>query len=109
MPTPEGLVLKAVCAYLDLQERLGRCWYWRQNNGGVWHPTRQVFLKPNGAGHKDGVPDIGLVIQGRFYAIECKSATGRQSEGQKRFEDGIIRVQGRYLVVRGVEDLEPLF
>jgi hypothetical protein len=25
--TPEGQVLKAICAYLDLQERLGKCWY----------------------------------------------------------------------------------
>jgi hypothetical protein len=76
--TPEGQVLKAVCAYLDLQERLGRCWYWRQNNGGVWHPTRQIFLKPDGLGHKDGVRDIGLVIRGRFYAVECKSVVDAQ-------------------------------
>jgi hypothetical protein len=107
--TPEGQVLKAVCAYLDLQERLGRCWYRRQNNGGVWHPHKTVFLKPNGSGHKDGVPDIGLVIQGRFYAVECKSATGRHSDGQKRFEAGLVKCQGQYLVVRSVRDLESLF
>jgi hypothetical protein len=60
-------------------------------------------------GHKDGVPDIGLVIKGRFYAVECKSSTGRQSEGQKRFESGLVKADGQYLVVRGVEDLERLF
>lgn len=56
MATHEGLVLKAVFAYLDIQERLDRCGYWRQNNGEVWHPSRQIFLRLNGAGHKDGVP-----------------------------------------------------
>jgi hypothetical protein len=75
--TPEGQVLKAVCAYLDIQERLGRCWYWRQNNGGVWHPTRQIFLKPNGSGHKDGVPDIGLVIAGILNRLLGVSRIGK--------------------------------
>jgi hypothetical protein len=55
------------------------------------------------------VRDIGLVIKDRFYPVECKSATGRQSDGQKRFEAGLVKCQGEYLVVRSVQDLELLF
>ena len=110
MPTPEGLVLKAVCDYLALQERLGRCVFWRQNNMTNFDSRRKIFLKPKGSGYKHGVPDVLVCLPGgRMVCVECKSDVGRLSQGQKDFKALIEGCGAVYLVARGVTDLEPLF
>jgi hypothetical protein len=107
--TPEGAVLKAVCEYLAMQERLGRCWFNRQNNGGVYDAKRGVYRLPNGVGYKHGAPDIVACIGGRYVALEVEASKGVQSEHQKSFRKVWRGRGGLYLVVRGVEDVEPLF
>ncbi len=111
MSTPEGRVLKAVCEYLALQERMGRCVFWRQNNGATYDPRRKTYRATTGAGFKYGVPDVCLVKapSGRFYALECKSMTGSLSQHQKTVKAAVEAAGGVYLVVRGVSDVEPLF
>jgi hypothetical protein len=108
--TPEGRVLKAVCDYLALQERLGRCVFWRQNNGATFDHRRGVYRTPNGAGAKAGVPDVAVILNGgRFVAVECKSMSGRLSDGQKAIKSALEGVGAVYVVARGVRDIEPLF
>jgi hypothetical protein len=111
VPTPEGLVLKAVCTYLALQENLGRCVFWRQNNGGTYDPRRKVFRAVTGVGYKYGVSDVCLLLapSGRFAAVECKAAKGVLSEHQKTLKKAIEAVGGIYIVARGVGDIEHLF
>lgn len=100
--TPEGAVLRAVCEYLLRQERMGRLWFHRTNNAGTFDPTRGFYRKPNGAGYKDGVPDVECVVAPsvRYVAFECKAERGRQSETQKAAQAAVERMGGVYVVAR---------
>jgi len=54
-----------------------------------------------------GWPDItGLLPDGRFIGVECKSSTGRQSPAQTRMEEEIRRRHGIYILARSIEDVE---
>lgn len=62
---------------------------------------------------KFGVPGtadiVGLIApSGRFLAIEVKSATGRQSYDQKRFERVITAMGGVYVLARSVADVDAV-
>jgi len=74
---------------------------WRNNSGTLWTNGQPVsFGYP-------GSPDIiGILPDGRFLGVECKSPTGRQSKKQKAFEQKVKSNGGAYLLVRSVEDLE---
>lgn len=75
---------------------------WRQNTGAAMVKGRMVrFGVP-------GCADILGVISpsGRFLAIECKKATGRQSEDQKRFERMVTSMGGLYVLARSVADVD---
>lgn len=103
-------MLKAVCDYLSLQEKLGRCVFWRQNNGATYDPRRKAYRTPNGSGYKPGVPDVLVCLPGGFVAcIECKSDVGRLSQAQSDLKSALERLGVIYLVARGVTDLEALF
>jgi hypothetical protein len=54
-----------------------------------------------------GWPDItGLLPDGRFIGVECKSPTGRQSPAQSRMQEEIRRRNGVYILARSIEDVE---
>ena len=54
-----------------------------------------------------GWPDItGLLPDGRFIGVECKSLTGRQSPVQKQMEEAIRKCNGIYVLARSVEDVQ---
>lgn len=75
---------------------------WRNNSGTLWTNGQPVsFGYP-------GSPDIiGILPDGTFLGVECKSATGRQSEKQKKFQQrASVENQGVYILARSVEDLE---
>ncbi|MDR0497685.1 MAG: hypothetical protein LBH42_08735 [Treponema sp.] len=55
----------------------------------------------------NGVADIiGLTVDGRPLAVECKSCKGKQSKNQELFEKNWIYRHGVYVLARGIEDLE---
>lgn len=74
---------------------------WRNNTGVAWignHPIR--FGLP-------GSGDIlGLLPDGRFLSVECKSKTGKQSDVQKCFQENIEQNNGVYVLAYSVKDLE---
>lgn len=112
MTTPEGRVLKAVCDYLALQERLGRCVFWRQNNGATYDARKKCYRATTGSGFKYGVPDVIACLTqqgGRMACLECKSDTGKLSEHQIKIKAAVEAAGGVYVVVRGIQDVEPLF
>jgi hypothetical protein len=75
----EAPVLHDCLAYLRRQGIVA----WRQNSGTAWIGGQPVAFGYPGAG------DItGILPDGRRLEIECKSATGRQSEKQKRLSIG---------------------
>jgi Holliday junction resolvase len=52
-----------------------------------------------------GAPDRIAIKDGRVLFIEIKSATGKQSPYQKRFEKYVTACGGEYLLARCVEDV----
>ncbi len=73
---------------------------WRQNTGVAKFGNRKVRF---------GIPgqaDItGILPDGRRLEIEVKSATGRQSEEQKKFQAMIERFGGLYILAYSPEDV----
>lgn len=49
-----------------------------------------------------GSPDVRVTLQGRAVAIECKSATGRLSPEQERWQHAHTAAGGFYIVCRDV-------
>lgn len=54
-----------------------------------------------------GWPDItGLMPDGRFIGVECKSPAGRQSPVQKQMESEIRKRSGIYILARSARDVQ---
>lgn len=77
--------------------------FWRQNVGSAIIKGRYVDFGP-----PKGCADfVGLIApQGRFLAIECKSATGQQRAAQQKFQAMIEAFGGLYLLVRSLEEVD---
>jgi len=105
--TPEGLVVSAVCEYLEIQEKLGNGVWWKVRNmtyngkagGGGF------FRKLTGPLEKTGLPDIEGIYKGRYIALEVKAPKGTQTQNQKDLQKLIIANGGEYHVIRSLEDV----
>lgn len=95
----EANVKKAVFHYLNVK---GHFW-WPINNTGIWHPEKKTFMRSRTL--RPGVSDAMALLNGKLYAIELKSSTGRLRGSQEEFKRGVEENGGVYLVVRSVEDL----
>lgn len=59
-----------------------------------------------GLGCYRGLSDLIAVKGGRVLFIELKTARGRQSDHQKKFQADLEYHGGEYILCRGVEDLQ---
>lgn len=57
-------------------------------------------------GSYKGIADLYALKNGQHVWIEVKTDRGRQSEHQRQFEQDIRDHGGRYIVARGIEDIE---
>lgn len=57
---------------------------------------------------RKGVPDIIVLIDGKFIGLEVKAEKGRQSEHQKSFELECKKNGGKYYVVKTLEDVKDV-
>ena len=57
-------------------------------------------------GSYKGIADLYALKDGQHVWIEVKTDRGRQSEYQEQFEQDIRDHGGRYIVARGIEDIE---
>ena len=75
----------------------------RRNNVGL-------FFTPDGRPIEIGIPgeaDLTLFCKGgRTVFIEIKTATGRQSKNQKKFQAAVEKLGFEYLIFRSVRDAE---
>lgn len=55
-----------------------------------------------------GMADILALVRDRYVWLEVKSATGRQSEPQRRFQQAIESIGGEYHVVRSADQAEEV-
>jgi hypothetical protein len=88
-PSPANSLTKAVIELLQLRGFTA----WRQNNGGVWDPTRQVFRANSST---PGISDVlGYHrINGRFAAVEIKIGSDKLSAAQAAFLADVIAAGG---------------
>jgi len=76
-----------------------------RNNSGM------IFINDNGkirsirAGMAGSADIIACSPGGRFFAIECKSKTGKLTESQKEFLQKVSELGGVALVVRNIDEL----
>lgn len=73
---------------------------WRNNCG--YDGERRVRY---GVGSPGGADLIG-VYNGKFVAVEIKTAHGRQSVDQRRFQALVEAKGGEYVILRSVEDAQ---
>ena len=64
-----------------------------------------VFYVLQGLGAYRGIPDLIAVRDGRVLFIELKTARGRQSDHQKKFQADLEAAGGEYILCRGADDL----
>lgn len=100
--TPEGQVLGAVLAYLNVHPQVA--WAHRMNSG-AFQLEGGRFYRSGWVGASDV---IGQMKDGRFIAIECKALRGRVTEAQQLFLDRVRKYGGVAGVVRSVEECELL-
>ena len=74
---------------------------WRNNSGALYVNGRLIQYGYPGSGDI-----LGILPDGRFLCIECKSATGKQSLKQKHFQEKIEQSNGVYLLIKSVGELE---
>jgi hypothetical protein len=78
---------------------------WRQNNHAVYDQKRGCYRRNPQA--RLGVSDIlGILPDGRFLAIEVKSARGKPSDDQRTFLQSIKDNGGIAFVARTLEDVK---
>ena len=97
MSTKEGKIQKEILDYLKSKG----IFHWRQNNGAVYDPKINGYRSHTGM---RGVPDILLILDGRFIGIEVKTPKGRQSPDQILFQRRCERHGGLYILARSVDD-----
>lgn len=75
----------------EVVDTLGR----RRVMKGVWLP-----------GLNTGLPDIFLIIRGKFIGVEVKVGKDRQSDVQKDVQQQIESAGGTYLIIKTFEQFE---
>lgn len=95
---------KAVMDYLAWFSKSHKIYYFRSGAGQVQTQAGRYFKTG-----KPGCPDISVCLGGRYYAIELKTAAGRQSALQKQAEAEIVAAGGIYKIVRSLSELKEIF
>lgn len=105
--TPEGKIQTAILKYLKQEGHF--CW--RNNSGAVYDQK----LNDGYGGYRSnpslmkGVPDIILIPKdGIFTGIEVKAPGGTQSADQQLFERRCKRNNGRYYLVKSLDEIKEL-
>jgi len=106
MGRAENQVQSYIIQRLELLERCRKV-YWFRSNSFSGRLTRWNGSQGYINNSKRGLPDIIAVFSdGIFTGIEVKTVTGRQSPEQKRAQENIENLGGRYWLVRSPEELE---
>lgn len=101
MSEKENKVQKEVLNYL-LRNGV---YCWRNNNTAQYDAKLGMYRAFNG---KKGVGDIlGILSDGRFLSVECKSSTGKASPDQILFVKRCALLGGLCVVVHSLEELKP--
>ena len=96
----ESGIQSDVLRWLSLQPK--QVFAWRQYTGPIVRGEKgQTFFTKNPC---PGLPDIVVIIKGRFIGLEIKQPKGKQSPEQKSFEESISKAGGFYFIIRSLDD-----
>lgn len=100
--TPERDIQTEILKWLTEQ----KIYHYRLNNQAttIWAGGKQIRLPVA----QRGLPDIVIVMGGRYIACEVKSAVGTQSEAQKDVQEATERAGGLYWLVRSLGEVQEL-
>lgn len=88
MKTPEGKIQAKIIKYL------------KENK--IFH------FRYNAVSSAFGLPDIIVILEGKFVGLEVKTETGRATELQLRMQEAIRIAGGVYEFVTSVQDVEEI-
>ena len=91
----EGVIVGDV---LDALNALDGVHAWRNNTGSATIRGRPVRFGERGSA------DVLAVVRGKFLAVECKTATGRQSADQRRWAQAVTDAGGLYVLARSATE-----
>ena len=78
---------------------------WKNQSVGIYDPIKRTFRRANNQAHIKGVSDILGIIEGKFLAIEVKSAKGQVTPEQRSFLARINNEGGIAFVARNVDQV----
>lgn len=93
----ESEIQKAILDYLTLR----RVFHYR-NNSGAFVDANKHFYRFGALGS----PDIVAVMKGQYVGIEVKRQGGKQSDGQKEFQQQLEAAGGLYILAMSIDDVE---
>lgn len=83
-------IVKAIMKYL---KTVPRCFAWKEH-GGMYGTA--------------GIPDIIACVDGRFYAFEIKTETGKPTKLQEATIRKILKAGGVAVIVRSVNEVQAV-
>lgn len=86
----ESDIVKAIIKYL---KTVPGCFCWKEH-GGMYGTA--------------GIPDIIACVDGRFYAFEVKTKTGKPTKLQEATIRKILKAGGTAVVVRSVDEVRAV-
>lgn len=93
----------AIAQYLKFVENAHKDFtFFAVPNGGWRNPVVAAKLKAEGV--RSGVSDLIILHAGKTYFVEIKTATGRQSDTQREFEQKVRALGFEYTIWRGLGD-----
>ncbi len=99
----EAMIQKSIIDLLTWKEKTEDIYWFRAGSGAMKLESGRYFKTG-----RPGVPDI-CCLKEKFYGLEIKTATGRQSQNQKQAEADIKAAGGLYFIVRSVSDVKEIF
>jgi len=99
----ESVLQKGIMEYLGWREDALRLYWFRAGSGAMKLESGRYFKTG-----RPGVPDIVVIMKGRFIGLEVKTPKGRQSEAQEKAQNQIQRAGGEYYIVRSISDVKEI-
>tara|TARA_R110002020_G_scaffold245223_3_gene458902 strand:- start:17788 stop:18156 length:369 start_codon:yes stop_codon:yes gene_type:complete len=99
----ESQIQTVILNWLTLQPK-DQMFSWRMYTGPIVRgnpKTGKTFFTPNPC---PGLPDIIVIIKGRFVGLEIKQLKGTQSLEQETFEKAIKKAGGFYFLIRSLDE-----
>lgn len=116
----ESQIQSAIEQFLQLHENLGHLVYQKNNTGAIQFNRdngQRGFMRFGKKGAPDFLvwcPHVVYLADGHPYRfvqtvfLEVKTEKGRLSEGQRAFEQMVLRMGGHYHVVRSFDEAKDL-